>query len=64
MNKSNEIDRKGIVVKVNELLDTYCNECLLKAHFRKEHGKRKAHRFCIEKCTVGEQLKQFGEQLK
>ncbi|WP_456274938.1 zinc-finger domain-containing protein [Bacillus sp. AK031] len=49
--------------KVDEILVTYCEDCLLKAHFRKEHGKSHAHRFCIEKCTVGQKLKELGKKL-
>ncbi|NQD64560.1 zinc-finger domain-containing protein [Bacillus haikouensis] len=58
------MDRKQVVNKVDELIDTYCRDCLLKAYFRKESGKAKAHRFCIEECTVGEQIKIYGDQLK
>ncbi|TMU86824.1 zinc-finger domain-containing protein [Bacillus sp. BHET2] len=57
------MNRKEVVDKVDELIDTYCNDCLLKAHFRKEHGKTYAHRFCIEKCTIGEQIRNHGEKL-
>ncbi len=55
--------RKQVVEKVDELIDTYCSECFLKSHFRKEHGKTYAHRFCIEQCTVGEKIRYIGEKL-
>jgi hypothetical protein len=58
------MDRRQVVDKVDELIDTYCSDCLLKAYFRKEYGKSKAHRFCIAECTVGEQIKLYGNQLK
>ncbi|MCR8846871.1 zinc-finger domain-containing protein [Rossellomorea sp. SC111] len=57
------MNRKEVVDKVDELIDTYCNDCLLKAHFRKEYGKTYAHRFCIEQCTIGEQIRHYGECL-
>ncbi|MEC0612932.1 zinc-finger domain-containing protein, partial [Bacillus spizizenii] len=31
--------------------------------FRKEFGKTYAHPFCINKCTVGEKLKAYGDVL-
>ncbi|MCP3738857.1 zinc-finger domain-containing protein [Rossellomorea sp. BNER] len=59
----NSVDRKQVMQGVNELLNTYCHGCLLKSHFRKDYGKTEAHRFCIQKCTVGQQLKLLGEKL-
>ncbi|MGR3764761.1 zinc-finger domain-containing protein [Rossellomorea sp. NS-SX7] len=58
------MDRRQVVDKVDELIDTYCSDCLLKAYFRKEFSKARAHRFCIEECTVGEQIKSYGDKLK
>ncbi|WP_100331356.1 zinc-finger domain-containing protein [Bacillus xiapuensis] len=55
--------RKQVFDQVENLLQTYCQGCLLKATFRKEYGKAYAHKFCITQCTVGEQLKKCGEQL-
>ncbi|MBM7647924.1 hypothetical protein JOC78_000864 [Bacillus ectoiniformans] len=57
------MDRKQLYLEVEDLLQTYCDQCLLKATFRKEHGKAYAHKFCISKCTVGEKLKRCGDQL-
>ncbi|RJS62464.1 zinc-finger domain-containing protein [Bacillus sp. PK3_68] len=51
------------MAEVEEILQTYCDGCLLKVTFRKEKGKAYAHKFCITKCTVGEQLRKCGEQL-
>ncbi|WP_425383181.1 zinc-finger domain-containing protein [Rossellomorea oryzaecorticis] len=62
--RGDEMERRQVVDKVDELIDTYCSDCLLKAYFRKEFGKSRAHRFCIEECTVGEQLKYYGDKLK
>jgi hypothetical protein len=57
------LERNQVISKVDDILATYCEDCLLKAHFRKQHGKNKAHRFCIEKCTVGQNLRELGEKL-
>ncbi|KAB7708975.1 zinc-finger domain-containing protein [Bacillus aerolatus] len=57
------MERKQLMAEVEELLHTYCEDCLLKAAFRKEKGKSFAHKFCITTCTVGEQLRKRGEQL-
>ncbi|WP_420808750.1 zinc-finger domain-containing protein [Bacillus salacetis] len=52
-----------VIDKLDEILAAYCEDCLLKAHFRKEHGKKHAHRFCIEQCTVGQKIKELGKNL-
>ncbi|KPL59836.1 zinc-finger domain-containing protein [Rossellomorea vietnamensis] len=57
------MNRKEVVDKVDELIDTYCKDCFLKAHFRKEYGKTYAHRFCIGQCTIGEQIRHYGKCL-
>ncbi|MCM3588746.1 zinc-finger domain-containing protein [Mesobacillus maritimus] len=44
-------------------MNTYCNECFLKKQLKKDYGKRYAHQFCINNCTVGEQIKVCGEKL-
>lgn len=41
----------------------YCDGCFLKSTFRKEYGKTYAQAFCIQRCTVGEQMRQYGEML-
>ncbi|MFT9596655.1 zinc-finger domain-containing protein [Mesobacillus sp.] len=55
--------RNEILAEVETLLNTYCNGCFLKKHHRQEHGKRAAHRFCINECTVGEKIKKCGQKL-
>ncbi|WP_203363837.1 zinc-finger domain-containing protein [Bacillus sp. REN10] len=57
------MDRKQLFAEVEEVLQTYCEGCLIKSTFRKEYGKAYAHKFCITKCTVGERLRKYGEQL-
>ena len=57
------MDKKMIFKELTELHDEYCKDCFIKKQFRKEFGKTYAHSFCINKCTVGEKLKQFGDVL-
>lgn len=57
------MERKQVLDEIGTILDTYCVDCLLKQHFRKENGKSYAHHFCINQCTVGQKLKQMGEKL-
>lgn len=55
--------RKEILDKLNELHQTYCEGCFLKSTFRKEYGKTYAQSFCINQCTVGEKMRQYGAML-
>ncbi|MBT2639024.1 zinc-finger domain-containing protein [Bacillus sp. ISL-39] len=55
--------RNEVLAEVETLLNTYCNGCFLKKHHRQENGKRYAHRFCINECTVGEKIKKCGQRL-
>ncbi|MDR4442624.1 zinc-finger domain-containing protein, partial [Bacillus cereus] len=48
---------------VNDLLETCGEGCFLREHNRKTNSKDYAHSFWIRKCTVGETLKKYGEQL-
>lgn len=57
------MSRIDVLLEVEEILETYCKDCLVKATLRKEKGKLSAHKFCITECTVGEKLKQYGELL-
>ena len=55
--------KKHTFRQVDHLLNTYCHGCFLHKQLVTEQGRRHAHRFCITKCTVGEQLKRIGSQL-
>ncbi|WP_420849628.1 zinc-finger domain-containing protein [Peribacillus tepidiphilus] len=55
--------RKEIFNEVEEVLSSYCKDCFVYSHFRKEFGRAYAHKFCITKCTVGEKLQQIGSKL-
>lgn len=55
---------KTYVIKdIDELTDTYCVDCLVIRDLRKKRGKQGAHRFCIESCSVGEQLQFLGQEM-
>lgn len=55
---------KTYVMKdIDELTDTYCVDCLVIRDLRKKRGKQGAHRFCIESCSVGEQLQFLGQEI-
>lgn len=56
----NKID---VMKDIDELTDTYCVDCLVIRDLRKQRGKQGAHRFCIESCTVGEQLQFLGQEM-
>ena len=56
----NKID---VMKDIDELTDTYCVDCLVIRDLRKQRGKPGAHRFCIESCTVGEQLQFLGQEM-
>ncbi|MGE8204256.1 zinc-finger domain-containing protein [Heyndrickxia sp. NPDC080065] len=58
------MERKLILEEMNAILTAYCDGCLVKSSLRKEFSKTYAHQFCIQKCTVGEQLRKFGNQLE
>lgn len=57
------IEQSTIIKEIDELLENYCSDCLVKKQMRKERGKIGAHKFCIASCTVGEQLQFLGEEL-
>ena len=56
-------EKKEACKQVDFLLTTYCDGCFLHKQLVKELGRTHAHRFCINKCTVGESLKQIGSSL-
>ncbi|SCL88920.1 Uncharacterized protein BC88300_01532 [Bacillus cytotoxicus] len=57
------VNKKRLIIEVNDLLETYCQDCFLQEHNRQTHSKYYAHSFCIRQCTVGQQLKKYGNQL-
>lgn len=57
------MDNNEIIKNIDYLLNTYCNGCFVRTHLRKEKGKTSAHDFCIHFCTVGEEIKRFGDKL-
>lgn len=57
------MDRMTVVKEMDELLDAFCEGCFVRMQLSKERGKAGAHRFCIESCTIGEQLQFLGNEL-
>ncbi|MDQ0228833.1 zinc-finger domain-containing protein [Metabacillus malikii] len=57
------MSKRQMLQELSEIMDTYCVDCLLKKHFREEVGKSYAHSFCINKCTVGQKIKEIGGKL-
>ncbi|PWA13270.1 zinc-finger domain-containing protein [Pueribacillus theae] len=57
------MQRKQVICKVNDILDTYCTDCFLKQFLRQTYGKNHAQRFCIRECSVGEELQKYGDKL-
>jgi len=56
-------DRKKWLQRAEELMNGYCKGCFLYEHNKTEIGKRQAHRFCISECTVGLEIKKYGDKL-
>ena len=56
------MNRKKIYEELEEILSV-CEGCFLQKHFRKQNGRTFAHQFCLSQCTVGERLKQLGNEL-
>lgn len=57
------LDFTTIVQDIDEINEKYCEGCFVKQQLRKDQGKSAAHRFCIESCSVGDQLKFLGQEL-
>ncbi|MCU5745513.1 zinc-finger domain-containing protein [Staphylococcus sp. SQ8-PEA] len=55
---------KKALNQIDELMHTYCSDCILKTYIRKNQGKTDAHHFCINKCSVGQEIKQLGNELQ
>lgn len=49
--------------KINYLEKKYCKGCLLKQRNREEGSKSSAHAFCISECSVGIEMKMYGNKL-
>lgn len=63
MKEVRNVNKLDVMKDIDELTDTYCVDCLVIRDLRKKRGKQGAHRFCIESCTVGEQLQFLGEEM-
>ncbi|MED4040500.1 zinc-finger domain-containing protein [Niallia taxi] len=56
-------DRKKWLQRAENLMNDYCKDCFLYEHNKTDKGKRHAHRFCISECTVGLEIKKYGDML-
>ncbi|MCO4345611.1 zinc-finger domain-containing protein [Staphylococcus agnetis] len=50
--------------KIDQLMNQYCEQCMIKTHIRQSQNKTKAHHFCIKECSVGKQIQQLGNELQ
>ncbi|PKH10052.1 zinc-finger domain-containing protein [Planomicrobium sp. MB-3u-38] len=57
------MNKLSIINEIDEMLNTYCDGCFVRAQIRKDEGKTAAHRFCISNCTIGTQLQFLGNEL-
>lgn len=57
------MNKLDVTKDIDEITDTYCTDCLVIRDLRKTRGKQGAHRFCIESCSVGEQLQFLGNEM-
>nr|WP_106778807.1 zinc-finger domain-containing protein [Lysinibacillus timonensis] len=57
------MNKNTVIKDIDELTDTYCEDCPVRRELRNTRGKSGAHRFCIEQCSVGEQLQFLGNEL-
>lgn len=57
------MDKLTVMNEINEVLDTYCEGCFVKRQQAKDIGKTGAHQFCIQTCTIGEQLQFLGNEM-
>jgi hypothetical protein len=57
------LERKQLLEEVTQMLDYYCQDCFIKRTFNKEQGKNYAQSFCINQCTIGEKIQEYGRLL-
>lgn len=57
------VERQTIMQEIDSVMDRYCEGCLVKKTLNKERGKTAAHRFCIQTCTIGDQLRFLGSEM-
>jgi hypothetical protein len=57
------MNKNTVIKDIDEITDTYCNDCPIKRDLRNSRGKSGAHRFCIEHCSVGAHLQFLGNEL-
>jgi len=58
-----QLNKLTVINEIDDLLETYCDGCFIKRELKINGGKTLAHRFCINSCTVGDQLQFLGQEL-
>ena len=56
--------KKRAISQIDQLMNQYCEHCMIKTHIRKSQNKTQAHHFCISECSVGKQIQQLGNELQ
>ncbi|MGV3243940.1 zinc-finger domain-containing protein [Staphylococcus sp. 11261D007BR] len=56
--------KKEAIATIDQLMNQYCKQCLIKNHLRKTKSKTQAHHFCISECSIGKQIQQIGNELQ
>lgn len=57
------MSKVAVMKDIDELTDVYCMDCFVIKELRRTQGKTRAHQFCIQNCSVGEQLQFLGQEL-
>ena len=55
---------KNALAKIDDLMNTYCNQCPIKTRLRKLEGENEGASFCINECSIGKEIKQLGNELQ
>ena len=57
------MNRKQIIHGIRKLEITHCEKCKTRLEIVKTQSDKKAHRYCIEQCEIGEAIQQYGKLL-
>ena len=57
------MNRCELLTEMDYYNDYFCASCPIKRALVDEGSKTKAHRFCIETCSIGLKLQQIGASL-
>lgn len=57
------MNKQVIVEEIDEIVDEYCQHCLVRKALREEKGRTNAHRFCITSCSIGKKIRFLGQEM-